>query len=105
MDANLASMTNLNSTTHRFMSDFNGDGKADLLLTLANGSYWLYTSTGTTFQSLYEPPGSIPGTAADLAANSTMRALTGDFNGDGKSDLVFLRTDGSLTAMVATGSL
>lgn len=64
---------------HLFMTDFNGDGKTDVLAMNKNGS-WVYTLNGFGFVKL-------------TSFNSTevknrMNNYIGDFNGDGKTDIL-----------------
>jgi RHS repeat-associated protein len=74
-------------TTHRFRTgDFNGDGKTDLLRFWDDGgklSADVHLSTGSRFelQAWLRKKG---------AAGDLRRLKTGDFNGDGKTDLVHL---------------
>ena len=78
-------------------SDFNGDGKADLVT--ANGSYnkvavLLGTGTGSF------------GSATYFAANSQPSAVANaDFNGDGKQDLVVANNNvGTISVLLGTGT-
>jgi hypothetical protein len=81
--------------------DFNGDGKSDILWRNANGdtSIWLMTASGTQMQVL---------SASDLGVIPTSWAVagTGDFNADGKSDILWHNDNGdtSIWLMTATGT-
>jgi hypothetical protein len=91
----------LAAATNRFFGkDVDGDGKGDLVTVWPNGalSYaQVALSNGTTFlQATNSPVGSWDATWADLA---------GDVNGDGKSDLVILRQDSSLSGWNARGEV
>ena len=68
------------------VGDYNGDGKKDVIITNASGSYWYY-STGTgTWNPAY--------TRTDLPLGS-VKYTPGDFNGDGKTDVIITTTSGS----------
>ncbi|HVF37598.1 MAG TPA: FG-GAP-like repeat-containing protein [Sphingomicrobium sp.] len=71
--------------------DFNGDGRDDLLLR---------HSDGTITDWLGQPNGSFVSNHGALAYgldNAWQVAGTGDFNGDGRDDLLLRHTDGTLT--------
>lgn len=64
----------------------NGDGKTDVIVTTASGSYWYY-STGTgTWNPAY--------TRTDLPLGS-VSFVPGDFNGDLKADVIITAASGS----------
>jgi GH25 family lysozyme M1 (1,4-beta-N-acetylmuramidase) len=77
--------------------DFNGDGKADLLARMRDGSLWFYPGTGT---GAYGAAGKIGNFGWDAFDSLT---AVGDFNGDGKNDLVARKPDGSLWLYAGTG--
>jgi large repetitive protein len=75
-------------------TDFNGDGKSDILWRNTNGDVAIWQMNGPTV------------TIANLASTSSLTpswqtAGTGDFNGDGKSDILWRSNDGSLDGRVA----
>src|SRR4029077_15059451 len=67
--------------------DFNADSKSDIVWHNTNGdtSIWLMTSNGTQVQVLSS-------TDLGLILPSWNVALTGDFNGDGMSDVLWRNT-------------
>jgi hypothetical protein len=77
--------------------DFNGDGNADLAAvasrdTGGNGVYEVFAGNGdATFQA---------GQAFTEHTVATSKVAAADFNKDGKSDLVFTKTDGQFTGGV-----
>jgi RHS repeat-associated protein len=63
--------------------DFNGDGKTDIIATTAGGSYWYHSvGTGNSYQMC------IAGLRGDLHYGQ-VQFTPGDFNGDGKTDLIY----------------
>jgi hypothetical protein len=81
--------------------DFNGDGITDILWRNSNGdtSIWLMTVIGATQVQVMS--------AADLGvvATSWTIAVTGDFNGDGKSDILWRNTNGDTSIWFMNGTL
>ena len=79
--------------------DFNGDGKTDILWHNTNGdtSIWLMTASGTQMQVL---------AATDLGVvpQSWNIAGAGDFNGDGRSDILWRNTNGDTSIWLMTGN-
>jgi RTX calcium-binding nonapeptide repeat (4 copies)/FG-GAP-like repeat len=78
--------------------DFNGDGKSDLLWRNTNGSVAIWQMDGTTSlsQSLATPYSSVD--------NSWKISGTSDFNGDGKSDILWRNDNGSVETWLMNGS-
>nr|NUR37271.1 hypothetical protein [Sphingomonas sp.] len=78
--------------------DFNGDGKADLLLRRDDGwlTNWLGTSAGS-----FSNNGS---NTALFFTTDWKVASTGDFNGDGYTDLLLRRDDGWVTNWLGNSS-
>jgi hypothetical protein len=66
--------------------DFNGDGKTDVIITVAGGSFWYYSTGLGTWTISY--------TRTDLPLNS-VSFTPGDFNGDGKTDVIITVAGGS----------
>ena len=80
--------------------DLNGDGRADVLTTTADGSLYLRPGTGTA-DPLFGNPVKIGagwGVYARLVA-------TGDFNGDKRPDFLGIRPDGTLWFYAGTGKV
>lgn len=78
--------------------DFNGDGKADILWRNDSGllTDWLGTAAG----------GFTPNNANATSTVSTdwQVIATGDFNGDGRTDILWRQTGGQLTDWLGTGT-
>ncbi|MFC3299802.1 lysozyme M1 [Arthrobacter agilis] len=84
--------------------DFNGDGKPDLLARHTDGSLWFYAGTGTvsTTSEGYKPGRKI----GNGGWQNFDRLLTpGDYNGDGKPDLLGSKADGTLWLWAGTGTI
>lgn len=77
--------------------DFNGDGKADLLARMRDGTLWFYPGTGTGAYGAARKIGNFGWDAFDSLT------AVGDFNGDGKSDLLARTPNGSLWLYPGTG--
>ena len=86
--------------------DFNGDGKSDFAFVI-NSSIWMFISNGDgTFTS----QGQTFGANLGSPPQTNWTSLTGDFNGDGKTDIAFVNgaSDNAHTnifALVSTGAL
>jgi hypothetical protein len=82
--------------------DFNGDGNADLLVrNKSTGAVYLYRSKGVASTAIWQP-------ALKVATwtNTTYNAFdtVGDFNSDGKADLLARTPGGTLYLLKGTGS-
>ena len=80
--------------------DVNGDGMSDILFQNANGQSAVWLMNGTTILSGSGNVGTNPGAAWQIAndrANVPAPSqLKSDFDGDGKNDILFQNTDGSV---------
>ncbi|MEU6479887.1 VCBS repeat-containing protein [Streptomyces sp. NPDC047017] len=79
--------------------DFNGDGKADLMAVWSDGTLHLYTGNGD---------GTVDAAGGALYGGTTWTTIhglaAGDFNGDGKTDLMAVWSDGTLHLYTGTGT-
>ncbi|GAB1644518.1 FG-GAP repeat domain-containing protein [Krasilnikovia sp. MM14-A1259] len=84
--------------------DFNGDGKTDIMRQSENGQIDVWASTGdlSADNKLFVQSRVVGG---GWTEKSIPRIITGDFNGDGKTDIVGQDTDGALRAWASTGDL
>ena len=78
--------------------DFNGDGRDDILWRHTDGtlSNWLGTATGGFVNN-----GSVSGTNVPLAWSVV---AIGDYNGDGRDDILWRHTDGTLSNWLGTAT-
>ncbi len=83
------------------IGDFNEDGNADLLWRKSNGSLALWQMNGTTITS----SGSITFDGTAVAPDASWHIVEiGDFNGDGKSDIVWRNDNGAVAEWLMNGS-
>ncbi|TJY67430.1 lysozyme M1 [Arthrobacter sp. CAU 1506] len=78
--------------------DLNGDGKRDVLVTLSDGTAWVFPGLGNGRFGSRTKVASGWGVYNQLAA-------PGDFSGDGKADVLGRRADGSLWVLRGTRTI
>ncbi|MEU4165134.1 FG-GAP-like repeat-containing protein [Actinoplanes sp. NPDC026670] len=85
--------------------DFNGDGKADIIGQDSTGQLRAWPSSGdmSADAKLFTGAARIVGTG--FSTTAFPRLLTGDFNGDGRTDLLGQNAAGQLKAWGSTGNL
>ncbi len=79
-------------------NDFNGDGKPDIIFEDAGGflAYWSMDRENQATANYFDPT---------TVGDPKWRVVgTGDFNNDGKPDLIFQHEDGSLAAWLMNGT-
>ncbi|MCP3944039.1 MAG: hypothetical protein GY710_21525, partial [Desulfobacteraceae bacterium] len=105
LPANINSINTFGSES-RFMrtGDFNGDGKTDFLYRSYNGDgRWLIaygTETGFTTPDYNKP--ALPANINSI--NTVGTEMTGDFNGDGKTDFLYRSYNGDGRWLIAYGT-
>ncbi|MBW0001941.1 MAG: VCBS repeat-containing protein [Hyphomicrobiales bacterium] len=83
------------------IGDFNGDGKADVLWRNINGTLVDWTMNGSQIASIQTV--TLGGSAATPDSSWSVAAI-GDFNGDGKADVLWRNTSGTLVDWTMNGS-
>lgn len=84
--------------------DLDGDGKPDLIARKPDGTVYAYKGTGKAGVAGGEGYSSAQQIATGWKDYSDITAV-GDFNGDGKPDLIGRKADGSLWLIPGTGSI
>ncbi len=81
--------------------DFNADAKSDILWHKTDGSaaMWLMNGTSPATQGVI---GTVD-TAWQIAGTSSLVQSTGDFNADGKADLLWRKSDGTVAMWLMNG--
>ncbi|MGN9763671.1 FG-GAP-like repeat-containing protein [Micromonospora sp. SD12] len=85
--------------------DFNGDGRTDLLGQLLNGTLRVWTSTGDLSADARMFAGATRDVGTGFTTTAVPRILTGDFNGDGMTDLIAQYADGTMKGYPSSGDL
>ena len=80
------------------IADFNGDGRDDILWRNASGqlSEWTGTASGGLFDN--------GGVVNQIVSNDWKIAGTGDFNGDGRGDVLWRNDNGQLSEWLGTAN-
>lgn len=81
--------------------DFNGDGRADIVVVQTDGNNWVGLGNSNGTFNKVEHIGSVDGRRH--SRDNTLFA-SGDFNGDGKSDIVALQTNGDQWVGISNGN-
>jgi len=93
----------LASTQWEFLGDFNGDGMTDYMWVPSNGDgRWLIayaTGTGLTIPDYNTP--ALPATIPGAFKTQGQRMFVGDFNGDGKTDYMWVPSNGDGRWLIA----
>lgn len=95
-DAGVAQLTGLDisrtSMEETFVNDYDGDGKSDLLAIKPSGSYRIFSFNQLTVSPWVSVE--IIGNGTISAYSTTKEILFGDYNGDGKTDIMLPATEG-----------
>lgn len=94
------------SPFYYFFGDYNGNGRTDMVFANDYNDTWgeLYgaISTGSSFQQL--PGGAYPGLISYFGDSYGVYYRIGDYNGDGKKDLLWISTTAALHVGTSTGA-
>lgn len=85
--------------------DVTGDCRDDMLAQLANGTLRAYPSSGNLSGSAPLYPGPSPDVGSSWTTADKPRVVTGDFTGDGRSDIIAQTPAGDLIAWASTGDV
>jgi RHS repeat-associated protein len=87
------------------LGDFNGDGKTDVMWVDSLGNVYVLISMGSGFVAYPGSGTSSNGTPfTQWGDGNPTRYLLGDFNGDGKADVMWVDSLGNVYVLVSTGS-
>lgn len=84
------------------VTDWNGDGKKDLVLGNGSGEIFVYLNEGTNEQPVFGKLIKLNGGKLDVGSNSSPDVA--DWNGDGKKDLVIGNSDGEILVHINKGT-
>jgi hypothetical protein len=85
------------------VGDFNGDNKTDLIRQNPNGDLNSWLSSGDLSANNLLFPGGGPNVGVGWTNARVPRILTGDFNGDGRTDIAAQYVNGGIRAWNSTG--
>ena len=84
--------------------DWNNDGLIDILVGDSYGKLWLLINSGTKTNPLFEAAVRVQNGAGDLVLSGESSPSVGDWNRDGKKDLICGEADGTLVYFENRGS-
>ena len=84
------------------VTDWNGDGKKDLVLGNGSGEIFVFLNEGTNQQPLFGKLIKLNGGKLDVGSNSTPDVV--DWDGDGKKDLVIGNSNGEILIYLNKGT-
>ena len=76
------------------VTDWNEDGKKDLLLGNGSGEVFLYVNKGANELPVFDKPIKLNGGSLDVGSDSALDVF--DWNGDGRKDLIIGNSDGEI---------
>lgn len=98
----------ISSNRKLYIGDFNGDGHDDMLCHQYDGKTWInYANSKGEFKSAYWTRHTEKTPGADLSwcsINSNRKLYVGDFNGDGRDDLMCHQSDGKTWVDLASSN-
>jgi TolB-like protein len=84
------------------VTDWNEDGKKDLVMGNGSGEIFVYLNEGTNQQPVFGKPLKVNGGSLDVGSDSAPDVV--DWNGDGKKDLVVGNDDGEIIVFINQGT-